>query len=613
MTGWLWYLVMLVPVIGIVQVGVQARADRYTYLPQIGLYLLLTWAAADLCAGWRHRRVVLGGCATVILVALIFCARTQTAYWRNSETLWTHTLACTSDNVIAHNNLGNALLQKGKVDEAIAHFQKALQIKPDYAEAHYNLGNALLQKGKSGRSDRPLPKGAANQARLRGSPQQPRQRSAPKGKSGRSDHPLPKGAANQPRLRGSPQQPRQRSSPKGQSGRSDRPFPKGAANQARLRGSPLQPRQRSAPKGTEWTKRSPITKRRCKSTPTMRKPRTTWPGCWRPAPQASLRNYEAHGTEPSRCREQQAEGVIMTWQDGRSWTDWDVYAQAIDSTGAVKWTSNGVGVYVGNTTSVLYTNQQLVSDGQGGAIIAWQDDRNHGVPYIYAQAINNSGTVQWTHNGVAICTTVNNFNSKLVSDGQGGAIITWQDKRRGSSFYDVYAQAIDSTGAVKWTQNGVVISTTTAIFSLPTNPQLVSDGQGGAIITWQDYRNGHYYEVYAQAIDSTGTVKWTQNGLAISIASTASSPQLVSDGQGGALITWQDYRNDTGDIYAQAIDSTGTIKWTQNGVAISIASTASSPQLVSDGQGGAIITWQDDRNDSHGDIYAQYVDSAIRN
>ncbi len=303
-------------------------------------------------------------------------------------------------------------------------------------------------------------------------------------------------------------------------------------------------------------------------------------------------------------------GAIMTWQDGRSWTDWDVYAQAIDSTGAVKWTSNGVGVYVGNTTSVLYTNQQLVSDGQGGAIIAWQDDRNHGVPYIYAQAINNSGTVQWTHNGVAICTTVNNFNSKLVSDGQGGAIITWQDKRRGSSFYDVYAQAIDSTGAVKWTQNGVVISTTTAIFSLPTNPQLVSDGQGGAIITWQDYRNGHYYEVYAQAIDSTGTVKWTQNGVAISIASTASSPQLVSDGQGGALITWQDYRNDTGDIYAQAIDSTGTIKWTQNGVAISIASTASSPQLVSDGQGGAIITWQDDRNDSHGDIYAQYVDSS---
>ena len=148
LTGWLWYLGMLVPVIGIIQVGSQARADRYTYLPQIGLYVLLTWAVADLCAGWRHRRVVLGGGSTVILAALIFCARAQTSYWRNSESLWTHTLACTSDNVEAHNNLGSVLLKMGRVDEAIAHFQKALQIKPDSAEAHNNLGNVLLQKGR---------------------------------------------------------------------------------------------------------------------------------------------------------------------------------------------------------------------------------------------------------------------------------------------------------------------------------------------------------------------------------------------------------------------------------------------------------------------------------
>ncbi|MGA2279712.1 MAG: tetratricopeptide repeat protein [Verrucomicrobiota bacterium] len=147
MVGWLWYLGMMVPVIGMVQISYYAHADRYTYLPQIGLYLLLTWAAADLCAGWRHRRVVLGGGATVILVALIFCARVQTSCWRNSESLWTHTLACTSDNFIAHNNLGIALIPKDQVDEAIVHYQKALQIKPDYAEAHNNLGNALLKKG----------------------------------------------------------------------------------------------------------------------------------------------------------------------------------------------------------------------------------------------------------------------------------------------------------------------------------------------------------------------------------------------------------------------------------------------------------------------------------
>ena len=136
LTGWAWYLLMLLPVIGIVQVGLQARADRYTYLPQIGLYLLLTWAAADLCAGRRHRRVVLGGGAAIILIALIFCARAQTAYWRNSELLWTHTLACTPDNFTAR----------------------------------YGLGNALLQSGQRGRSDCTTPEGAAIQSRPRESP-----------------------------------------------------------------------------------------------------------------------------------------------------------------------------------------------------------------------------------------------------------------------------------------------------------------------------------------------------------------------------------------------------------------------------------------------------------
>ncbi|MGD0744055.1 MAG: tetratricopeptide repeat protein [Verrucomicrobiota bacterium] len=148
--GWLWYLGMLVPVIGLIQVGGQARADRYTYLPQIGLYVLLTWAAADLCAGWRHRRVVSGGGATIVLLALIFCARAQAAYWRNSESLWTHTLACTSDNFTAHYNLGNTLIKKGKVNEAMAHYQMALQIKPDSVEALDGLGTALFQKGKVG-------------------------------------------------------------------------------------------------------------------------------------------------------------------------------------------------------------------------------------------------------------------------------------------------------------------------------------------------------------------------------------------------------------------------------------------------------------------------------
>jgi len=148
LVGWLWYLVMLVPVIGLVSSGLRAHADRYTYLPQIGLYLIIAWAATGLVAGRRDGRWLVGSLAFAVVVALILCTRSQVSYWRNSELLWTHTLACTSANVIAHNNLGNALFQKGKVDEAIVHYQTALQINPDYAEAHINLGNALLQRGK---------------------------------------------------------------------------------------------------------------------------------------------------------------------------------------------------------------------------------------------------------------------------------------------------------------------------------------------------------------------------------------------------------------------------------------------------------------------------------
>jgi Flp pilus assembly protein TadD len=149
LVGWLWYLGMLVPVIGILQVGAQAQADRYTYLPQIGLALLLTWTVLDLTAGWRHRGLMLGGLATAIVAALVFCARTQTACWRNSESLWTHTLACTSDNFVADDNLGNALFEEGRLNEAIRHFHEALRIKPDHAEAHYNLANALVRKGQT--------------------------------------------------------------------------------------------------------------------------------------------------------------------------------------------------------------------------------------------------------------------------------------------------------------------------------------------------------------------------------------------------------------------------------------------------------------------------------
>ena len=144
LTGWLWYLVMLLPVVGIIQVGDQAHADRYTYLPQIGIYVALTWLAAELKPGRAVAGVLMAG----ILAVLMFCAWKQTGYWQDSISLWSRAVACTKNNSTAYNNLGNALCQQGRMDEGIENFELALQINPRDQGAHNNLGNGLLQKGR---------------------------------------------------------------------------------------------------------------------------------------------------------------------------------------------------------------------------------------------------------------------------------------------------------------------------------------------------------------------------------------------------------------------------------------------------------------------------------
>jgi tetratricopeptide (TPR) repeat protein len=147
-TGWLWYLIMLAPVIGILQVGNQSRADRYTYLPQIGLLLLFTWMAGDLSARLPRRPLILGIVAATIVSCLAFAAHLQASYWRNSETLWIHTLSCTTDNATAEENLGQAVYDQGRVKEALAHFQKAIEINPKQPFVHSLLGVAFLEQGR---------------------------------------------------------------------------------------------------------------------------------------------------------------------------------------------------------------------------------------------------------------------------------------------------------------------------------------------------------------------------------------------------------------------------------------------------------------------------------
>jgi protein O-mannosyl-transferase len=160
--GWLWFVVMLLPVIGIVEVGLQGHADRYTYLPQIGLYIAVTWLVVDLTTSLPHRRQILSAAGLSVVIALAACSYKQTTYWQNGETLWRHTLAVTTDNDIAHTNLGTLLVGEGKFDEALTHFQTALDIRlrsPESALSHYRLslsllhddiGNALARMGRVG-------------------------------------------------------------------------------------------------------------------------------------------------------------------------------------------------------------------------------------------------------------------------------------------------------------------------------------------------------------------------------------------------------------------------------------------------------------------------------
>ena len=147
--GWFWYIGTLVPVSGLVQLGSYAMADRFTYVPLIGLFILIVWGISDLTARWRYQKIVLAISTGIVLSALMVNSWLQVGFWKNSMTLFKHTLDVTTNNWLAHNNMGNALAGQGKTDEAIAHYWKSLKINPGWAPVHNNLGNALTKQRKT--------------------------------------------------------------------------------------------------------------------------------------------------------------------------------------------------------------------------------------------------------------------------------------------------------------------------------------------------------------------------------------------------------------------------------------------------------------------------------
>jgi hypothetical protein len=299
-----------------------------------------------------------------------------------------------------------------------------------------------------------------------------------------------------------------------------------------------------------------------------------------------------------------AGGAIVTWWDYRSGSFSDVYVQRVNASGVPQWTTDGVALC---TAAGQQRYQTIVSDAAGGAIVTWQDSRG-AYSHIYAQRVNASGTPQWTANGMAICmATGNQQYPTITSDGVGGAIVTWQDGRSGN--YEIYGQRVNASGVVQWAPDGVDFCTATGVKQYPT---IVSDGAGGAIVTWHDSRNGSSWEIYAQRVDSSGAAQWTANGVALCTATEDQKwPIIASDGAGGAIVTWLDYRSGSDwDIYAQRVDATGAVQWTTNGATVCAAMGAQEdPAIISDGAGGAIVTWHDLRG-GIGDIYAQRMNAS---
>ena len=288
------------------------------------------------------------------------------------------------------------------------------------------------------------------------------------------------------------------------------------------------------------------------------------------------------GAYPKICSDDES-GAIICWRNER------IYAQKINYSGELQWIESGISI----SQSLNYFGYpDICKDDNGGAIIVWHggniDDFN-----IYARKINSTGHLQWSIK--SICSAAGNqATPKLCRDGTGGAIIIWRDYRTGSSpgYCDIYAQRVNSSGNIQWDHNGILISDTNSYMdSQEKIANIMSDNEGGAIISWEDTGN-----IYAQKINSSGDIQWTPNGLAVCEAEgLQENPTMCSDGLGGAFFAWVDERppyNLDEDIYAQRVNSTGNLQWSVNGKPIiSKKNFQWYVEICEDGAGNAMLVW----------------------
>ncbi len=304
-------------------------------------------------------------------------------------------------------------------------------------------------------------------------------------------------------------------------------------------------------------------------------------------------------------------GSYIVWVDGRV-AGPDIYAQHIDAAGVIKWTSDGIAL----CNAIDYQGSPaIIPDGNGGAIITWMDYRNGNDNDIYAQHIDGNGTMLWDDNGKAIFKgTGDQAHPIVATDGTGGAIIAWLDQSiPGARDYKIKTERIDANGQLVWGSSSMAVTIADTV-GTKSNPVIIADGNGGAIVAWTDFRS--YYggnsatDIYAQRIDGTGSIRWGNNGKIVSNTNGYEDfPAMASDGIGGAVITWQDDRNEVDqNIYAQRMSAGGTALWAANGIKVCDASKNQTyPVIISYQSGGVIIAWNDLRNFGGSAIYAQRV------
>ncbi len=269
---------------------------------------------------------------------------------------------------------------------------------------------------------------------------------------------------------------------------------------------------------------------------------------------------------------------------------------AMAAPASAQWIKDGVPV----TSGIDVFNYVSVTDGSGGAILVWADFRDSDLT-LFAQRIDVNGYIRWTVNGDSICSLESTqYHPAAVADEEGGVVITFIREYfvEGEEKFHSYitAQRLDSNGTRLWGDDGTTVRYDSTDVGLPVIT-LIPDGS--TIIAWSDERNLVDKDIYAQRLDTAGTVLWAANGLPVCTASGLQyDTQVITTDDGNALIGWTDYRNSENDIYAQMIDyNTGNSLWTADGVAVCAYSSSEQlhPVMTTDGYGGAIFAWEDSR------------------